>query len=49
MTPVTSCTYDRTAVEDAPDADEGEVHTREVPEDDVPEEYLDTDERSSNR
>ena len=28
-------------VEDAPDADEGEVTTREVPEDDVPEEYLD--------
>jgi len=27
-------------VEDAPDADEGEVHTHEVPEDDVPEEYL---------
>src|SRR5271154_4855997 len=30
-------------VEDAPDADEGEVRTREVPEDDVPEEYLDKD------
>ena len=30
-------------VEDAPDADEGEVRTREVPEDDVPEEYLDRD------
>lgn len=30
-------------VEDAPDADEGEVHTREVLEDDVPEEYLDED------
>lgn len=28
-------------VENAPDADEGEVHTREVPEDDVPQEYLD--------
>jgi hypothetical protein len=28
-------------VEDAPDADEGEVRTKEVPEDDVPEEYLD--------
>ena len=27
-------------VEDARDADEGEVRTREVPEDDVPEEYL---------
>ena len=26
-------------VEDAPDADEGEVKTREVPEDDVPPEY----------
>jgi len=31
-------------VEDAPDADEGEVRTREVPEDDVPDEYLDRDE-----
>lgn len=30
-------------VEDAPDADEGEVRTHEVPEDDVPEEYLDRD------
>lgn len=28
-------------VEDAPDADVSEVHTRQVPEDDVPEEYLD--------
>jgi len=28
-------------VEDAPDPDEGEVRTREVPEDDVPSEYLD--------
>ena len=28
-------------VEDAGDADEGEVHTHEVPQDDVPEEYLD--------
>ena len=27
-------------VEDAPDADRGEVRTRQVPEDDVPEEYL---------
>jgi hypothetical protein len=27
-------------VEDAPDADQGEVRTRQVPEDDVPEEYL---------
>jgi len=31
-------------VEDADDADEREVHTHEVPEDDVPEEYLDKDE-----
>jgi hypothetical protein len=30
-------------VEDAPDPDVAEVHTREVPEDDVPEEYLDRD------
>jgi len=30
-------------VEDAPDADQGEVKTREVPEDDVPEEYLDNE------
>jgi hypothetical protein len=30
--------------EDAPDADESEVHTREVLEDDVPEEYTDRDE-----
>lgn len=28
------------AVQDVPDADQGEVRTREVPEDDVPEEYL---------
>jgi hypothetical protein len=28
-------------VENAPDADQGEVRTREVPEDDVPQEYLD--------
>ena len=28
-------------VEDAPDADQGEVRTRQVPEDDVPQEYLD--------
>jgi hypothetical protein len=27
-------------IEDAPDADEGEVRTHEVPEDDIPEEYL---------
>jgi hypothetical protein len=31
-------------VEEADDADESEVHTHEVPEDDVPEEYLDKDE-----
>jgi hypothetical protein len=30
-------------VEDAGDADEKEVHTHEVPEDDVPGEYLDQD------
>lgn len=30
-------------VQDAGDADEGEVRTHEVPEDDVPEEYLDKD------
>jgi hypothetical protein len=30
-------------VENAPDADEAEVTTREVPEDDVPKEYLDQD------
>jgi len=30
-------------VENAPDADQGEVRTREVPEDDVPQEYLDED------
>ncbi|MGC2698455.1 MAG: hypothetical protein WA738_21920 [Candidatus Angelobacter sp.] len=28
-------------VENAPDADQGEVRTRQFPEDDVPEEYLD--------
>ena len=28
-------------VEGAPDPDQGEVRTREVPEDDVPEEYTD--------
>ena len=31
------------AVENAPDADRGPIRTREVPEDDVPEEYLDQD------
>jgi len=30
-------------VENAPDADEAEVTTTEVPEDDVPPEYLDSD------
>jgi len=30
-------------VQEADDADEKEVHTRELPEDDVPEEYLDKD------
>jgi hypothetical protein len=31
-------------VQDASDADQGEVKTHEVPEDDVPQEYLDKDE-----
>lgn len=30
-------------IEDADDADEGEVHTHEVPEDDVPDEYREKD------
>lgn len=30
-------------IENAPDADVAEVHTREVPEDDVPPEYLNQD------
>jgi hypothetical protein len=30
-------------VEDAPDADVAEVHTKQVPEDDVPAEYLERD------
>jgi hypothetical protein len=30
-------------VEDAPDADEGEVRSKQVPEDDVPSEYLEED------
>ena len=30
-------------IENAPDADKGEIRTREVPEDDVPQEYLDED------
>jgi hypothetical protein len=33
-------------VENAPDPDVDEVRTREVPEDDVPEEYLDNDNRN---
>lgn len=36
-------------VEDAPDADEGEVRTREVPEDDVPEEYFGEEESGPSR
>lgn len=32
------------AIENAPDPDESEVKTREVPEDDVPEEYTERDE-----
>ena len=31
-------------VEDVPDADEDEIHTHEIPEDDVPDEYLEKDE-----
>jgi hypothetical protein len=31
-------------VENAPDADVAEVHTKQVPEDDIPPEYLETDE-----
>ncbi|HEY1251642.1 MAG TPA: hypothetical protein VGH97_10660 [Thermoanaerobaculia bacterium] len=30
-------------IENAPEPDQGEIRTREVPEDDVPEEYLDED------
>ncbi|HWZ33800.1 MAG TPA: hypothetical protein VNX18_20815 [Bryobacteraceae bacterium] len=30
-------------VEDAPDADVAEVHTKQLPEDDVPDEYLERD------
>lgn len=30
-------------IENTPDADESGIHTREVPEDDVPPEYLDDD------
>jgi hypothetical protein len=32
-----------TGIEDAPDADVAEVHTKQVPEDDVPAEYLEDD------
>jgi hypothetical protein len=35
-------------VENAPDADQGEVRTHEVPEDDVPEEYLDEKETDTD-
>src|SRR3954452_2919890 len=31
------------AIENAPNADQGEIRTRQVPEDDVPQEYLDGD------
>jgi hypothetical protein len=34
-------------VEDAPDADVAEVRTREIPEDDVPEEYLNDSEKDT--
>lgn len=34
-------------VEDAPDADEGPVKTREVPEDDVPDEYVEQNKESA--
>ena len=30
-------------IEDAPEPDEDEIHTKQVPEDDVPSEYLDKD------
>ena len=36
-------------VEDAPDADEGPLRTREVPEDDVPEEYLGDEDAGPSR
>jgi hypothetical protein len=36
-------------VEDALDADQGEIRTREVPEDDVPQEYLDEDSADRGR
>jgi hypothetical protein len=34
-------------VENAPDADQGEVRTRQRPEDDVPQEYLDEEQDES--
>ena len=36
-------------IENAPDADQGPVRTRQVPEDDVPLEYLERDEPSNDR
>src|SRR5436190_11676494 len=36
-------------VEDAPDADAAEVHTKQVPDDDVPAEYLEPDLPSPSR
>ncbi|HEY2018564.1 MAG TPA: hypothetical protein VGH38_33900 [Bryobacteraceae bacterium] len=36
-------------IENAPDADEGGVKTREVPEDDVPGEYVERDPEERNR
>ena len=36
-------------VEDAPDADAAEIHTKQVPEDDVPGEYLEPDLPSPSR
>lgn len=36
-------------VEDVSDADEGPIRTREVPEDDVPEEYLDNEDEGPAR
>jgi hypothetical protein len=36
-------------VEEADNADEREVHTHEIPEDDVPEEYIDKDYNSSHK
>jgi hypothetical protein len=36
-------------VEDSPDADVAEVHTKQVPEDDVPPEYLDENNQLDNQ